>query len=883
MTLETSIKNALDGNAILFLGSGASYGAKNINNEILVTGEELAKRIYPDCTDLQQAVDLYLDEKKASNIDGELELIDFLKNQFSIKEITESQKIIPSIPWKRIYTTNYDNVVEKAYIAAGKNIRSLTITDNPKTVLSMDENICFHINGSIQNLTKTELNTSFKLSDYSYNTNLFVNDQWGNLFKLDLKTYSTIIFIGFSMKYDLDIKRIVNGINKDKIIFIVHENESEVNQKFLSKYGSVKAIGLEGFIDAVNMIKKSYKPIEKKKLDNTLLTNFEKITNEYSLKQPSAKAVLDYYKTGKRVKDLYYDHDGVYEALVKRSQIDKIIREINEGVEAIFLHSDIGNGKTEVVQQVCLELSSKYEKYILTDCNEKIAEEVELLCSSNQKKIIVIENFFNYYDVYKLFKLYNSKENIIFIFTARTSIFKSRIESFAEFKKVSEHDLNGLDKEEISNLVSIFNKYGFYPEKISNFEEYIKKICHSKLQYVVLDIFNNTNIQDSLKKIKADLENTKPQYIRILDFLMLVKTMTLDLNFEDALNLLNINFLEYDFERNIAINELLEFKGSKTTIKSVVLCIWFLKQTNPKRIINTLIAAAQEADKGFMVNKKYEIFLGNIISYRHLKFILNIFEISHNEKKELINYYYESIKNLIYYRDKYFFWLQYAISTLEMKDYEAAELRFNTAYNKLPSENQPFEIDNQFARLKMEVMLLDNYNYNSKTYTEICEINKLLSPTDAKNDDEFYCYKMSSSFYPRLFDKFFQVMNENEREGLHELAKINFNRCEQYINKINNPHIQKSAYQIKEIFLKLAFYSPQDNLYDFSINRISKNFAIGTIKKGAKHENASLHISNISDSYINEIDEVLSINQTIKVKLIRYNKKYNEWNVSMKI
>jgi len=218
-----------------------------------------------------------------------------------------------------------------------------------------------------------------------------------------------------------------------------------------------------------------------------------------------------------------------------------------------------------------------------------------------------------------------------------------------------------------------------------------------------------------------------------------------------------------------------------------------------------------------------------------------------------------------------------------MKDYEAAELRFNTAYNKLPSENQPFEIDNQFARLKMEVMLLDNYNYNSKTYTEICEINKLLSPTDAKNDDEFYCYKMSSSFYPRLFDKFFQVMNENEREGLHELAKINYNRCEQYINKINNPHIQKSAYQIKEIFLKLAFYSPQDNLYDFSINRISKNFAIGTIKKGDKHENASLHISNISDSYINEIDEVLSINQTIKVKLIRYNKKYNEWNVSMKI
>ena len=128
----------------------------------------------------------------------------------------------------------------------------------------MNENICFHINGSIQNLTKSELNTSFKLSDYSYNTNLFVNNQWGNLFKLDLKTYSTIIFIGFSMKYDLDIKRIVNKINKDKIIFVVNENEPDVNQKFLSKYGSVEPIGLDGFMNAVNNVKKTYNPIEKK-------------------------------------------------------------------------------------------------------------------------------------------------------------------------------------------------------------------------------------------------------------------------------------------------------------------------------------------------------------------------------------------------------------------------------------------------------------------------------------------------------------------------------------------------------------------------------------------------------------------------------------------
>jgi len=84
-------------------------------------------------------------------------------------------------------------------------------------------------------------------------------------------------------------------------------------------------------------------------------------------------------------------------------------------------------------------------------------------------------NFFNYYDVFELFKLFNSNKNITFIFTARTSIFKSRYEQFG-FEKTSVYDLNRLDTKARNELVRIFEEYGYYPkQKIGdNYSKYIQ-------------------------------------------------------------------------------------------------------------------------------------------------------------------------------------------------------------------------------------------------------------------------------------------------------------------------------------------------------------------------------------------------------------------------
>lgn len=881
MKLEKSIEYALSGDAILFLGSGASVGAINQNDEPLPIGKELAHRIYSDCDDLTQAADFYCEDKDDEGKDGKQELISFLKQEFRVKKISDYQKMIPLIPWKRIYTTNYDDVVEKAYNIAGKYVRSLTTDNDPCDYISSDKTIYLHINGDINKLSKNSLNVQFKLTDYSYNTSSFKENQWGTLFNSDLKTYSVAIFIGFSMNYDLDIKRIISTVKKEKCIFIVHKDESQNTIRMLKKYGDVECIGIEGFFDKVSEIQKDFEfdaDIEKMPY-----TNFERITNYPTIKEPNDNEVLTYYKVGKKTNSLYYEKNGNYKAIVKRNVVDDAVENIENGIECIFIHSDIGNGKTEAVDQICLQLSSKFSIFKLVDYNEKIALEIEDICKSTGKKIVVIENFFNYYDVFEKFQLFNSNNNITFIFTARTSIYKSRYESFL-LDKTKVYDLNRLKEGEIKQLVNIFSEYGYYPKKkhFSSYYDWIKKQHKSKLQSIILEIFDNQSITNSLKNILLEIQKLDKKSRSLLTFMIVIKIMNLDLSFDDILELLDMNGIDYTFEKNDGISELVYFGSTNTSIKSVTVCMWILKNLkNTSNIFDVLVNAAIQADIGYKVNKKYENFLGNIISYKHLKFVLNLLVDNNNEKLKYINNFYQRLKNLNYYKDKYFFWLQYGISAIELKDFDSAEQHLNAALAKTHNEIIPFEINNQYARLKMELMLKNNYEYNSSTYAEIVEINKLLTPTKAKEDDEYYCYKMSSSYYPKLFSKFYSCMSEEEREGMKNIAENNNALCLKYLIENRNDNFVKSVMKFANVYENLSNY--QNDHVEFSVESIIHNYAYGKAIIEGNKRSARIHISQISNNYVKSIQKYLPIGKTISCKVLKFNDKNKIWELSCKL
>lgn len=136
MNIDEAIKKALNGDAILFLGSGASVGTPNIAGDKMLISSELAKKLQPGTTDLQQATELFIDEQNENGNDGEQELINFLTKEFRcISPLNEHRELV-DIKWKRIYTTNYDDIIESAYKEKAITIKSATPSSDIKECIN---------------------------------------------------------------------------------------------------------------------------------------------------------------------------------------------------------------------------------------------------------------------------------------------------------------------------------------------------------------------------------------------------------------------------------------------------------------------------------------------------------------------------------------------------------------------------------------------------------------------------------------------------------------------------------------------------------------------------------------------------------------------------
>ena len=187
MDIHQAIIHALDGEAVLFLGSGFSVGAIKADTHTLNGAGTLAYDLQKECgipetemtTELGQASEVFLKLK------SEDELVDYLIKEFTVIDITSAQETIGAVRWKRIYTTNYDNVIELAYLKNKRSLKSVVLSQSVSTFKDKSD-LCVHLNGRIDGLTIDKLNSEFKLTNKSYLTEEFRKSNWLFLFRLDL-------------------------------------------------------------------------------------------------------------------------------------------------------------------------------------------------------------------------------------------------------------------------------------------------------------------------------------------------------------------------------------------------------------------------------------------------------------------------------------------------------------------------------------------------------------------------------------------------------------------------------------------------------------------------------------------------------------------------
>ena len=110
------VRNLQEGRVVLFLGAGASIGAEHPDGDQPPTASELAsvlahRFLGPEFENrpLSQVAELAISESDL------FEVQDFVASIFSPFHPADFHKIIPTLKWSALATTNYDLVVERAY------------------------------------------------------------------------------------------------------------------------------------------------------------------------------------------------------------------------------------------------------------------------------------------------------------------------------------------------------------------------------------------------------------------------------------------------------------------------------------------------------------------------------------------------------------------------------------------------------------------------------------------------------------------------------------------------------------------------------------------------------------------------------------------------
>ena len=114
MNLEEAIVHAKCGDAVLFTGAGFSYRAYNAlpaPDNAIPNAREFSKRLARlagTSTDYDlPVISQYYIKKK-----GEHSLLLELLNCFSVASVQPYHIDTSDLPWRRVYTTNYDNCFE---------------------------------------------------------------------------------------------------------------------------------------------------------------------------------------------------------------------------------------------------------------------------------------------------------------------------------------------------------------------------------------------------------------------------------------------------------------------------------------------------------------------------------------------------------------------------------------------------------------------------------------------------------------------------------------------------------------------------------------------------------------------------------------------------
>lgn len=605
---------------------------------------------------LEIVADFY--KKKKSTI----EMIEMLRKQYNILSIAEHHKKIMNLRWKRVYTTNYDQVIEKASKENSEDYWKDAIILSDDFEVTNKKSICVHINGYIERLNSDKLDNEFKLTDKSYSCDTLVGNPWFEFMINDFEAASVIIIIGYSMQFDIDIKRLLSSPEiSQKVIFIDAPGIDEISKELLENYGSCYPIGIDEFSNKVESIKKDYVPSISFAYKSFKFLYRDTLTSMV----PTYEEIVRFYTEGKDCDKLFgKNFSGEYKYILNRKAMRFFLRSYRNYKVFIAL-SNLGNGKTVFLNTVENELRKDDVKvFRYMHRYDFIDQEIEAICNEDKKCLVIIDNYPGHMEILNKFTQYGH-HNITFLLSARNGVNLMFCKQLERALHIDTEDiyplyLNQLQDTEINDLVTILDDNSLLTANLYNalnasLFDFVKYECKANFANLLLRLFEASSIKEKLEDLYKKLELTEKTKVKEVAIFSLLKNVSnYDLNFHEILDLFNADYItlrknDIEFIPEIFVQD----DNFGINVRSSIVSMSLIKNViNMEDIIVTMKKAFFAADK--KNGRTYTELQKSMVS--HSQFML--FTDSSNERENLIliESFYNDIRNTKFAKHNTFFW-----------------------------------------------------------------------------------------------------------------------------------------------------------------------------------------------------------------------------------
>lgn len=806
MDYRTIYQEILNGEAVLFLGAGFSIG-NSCEGGLFKTGAELAHYLCDivgnaRTDNLNIACSKYLNHF-ADWDEGVLPLVKELKKQFMAKSICESHEWLLSLPWKRIYTTNYDNLAELA--SEKRKIKrksfNILVDTEPTAVI----NSIIHINGSIKDTEGVKDYDSFenclKITHESYFKDYFLESDWKSLFVDDLFGAKRVVFLGYSLDYDFSLQSMIIDEAKNKCIFIDYSEKDETNSDKAYRFDALGKYSFEGVKRFSEHLKEYEKEVFKQVLNKTMA--FERISPESypysSLGTISGNEVFAFFVRGKFEAKFINTEDKVI--IDRTSKIEEVQRALQDmSVRTLILHSKLGNGKSIFKHSLMNVLCTTNPVYELTS-TENIYDEIEKIeieAQSYKEYFIVIDDFGEF--MYKLDVIYKKVSvKARFLLFVRTPIkdnlcnqlYRKKIVTLEEIEEI---DLNKLDEKELPDVYRTFSTYGYWGRLGTiNKDKHIRyystncKREFANLSYFVLES------EDVKKKISKILLAVKRKN-DICEFLLadaILSKLGIKINSLHILQLLGINIKLFFREvKSPDLVEILNVKEQEVETLSPIFADYLLRDFDNDFILSIAAKIYINSSKMISGDIKYSI-QKNLVSRSNIHLITNS---GVGELDELAISFYDRLRESKVSKANPFYWLQYAISMLNQNKLDEAGRYFDNAFmvsKEFFSDPDLSHINTHYSRFLFEKEI-QKKSFETFDFQKIRDIDSMLFVYNTNTGSNLkYCLRQIK-YYKEIYDKYISGSNNAKWQ-------LEYNGMLERIVKVSIQYLENSVRERYEL------------------------------------------------------------------------------------